>query len=79
MSKFITLQCADDEEVVLHLDEIAMVKSWDVSTKRKGGKLVPGCIVERRTSEFAVWCIQPKDEVLGMMEHAGADITRNSR
>lgn len=79
MSPFITLRCADDEEVVLHLDEIAMVKSWNVSTKARGSDRVLGCIVERRTSEFAVWCIQPMCEVLDMMKHAGAEITRNSR
>jgi hypothetical protein len=73
---FITVLMADQEEQLIHVDDISVVKSYKVNISRKSAKQVDGCIIERRSCEFSLWCIEPKEEIFARLKHAGAVIVR---
>ena len=79
MPAFITVQCQDNETQTVNIEDISAVKPADVNASRRSAKRVDGCIIERRSSEWSIWSVQPYDEVVRLMEHAGTHISKGSR
>lgn len=74
---FITVLVEDQDEIVVALADIGCVKTKKVSLSRKSVKEVDGCLLERISKpDFAIWCIESKEDVMARMKHAGATIVR---
>jgi hypothetical protein len=78
MPGFITVMCGDRDEQLVALADIAGVKYAKVHVSQKSPQMVPGCIIERHSSDYAMWCVESKEDVIERMIRAGAEVVRTN-